>query len=78
MLARLQFVFDSQREFLKDASHELRTPITVIQGHLEMLKYHQTDSRDDRPSDGRAKPHEPSGDCCSWLRQSERTFSTQA
>jgi len=26
MLARLQFVFDSQREFLKDASHELRTP----------------------------------------------------
>jgi len=23
MLARLQFVFDSQREFLKDASHEL-------------------------------------------------------
>lgn len=40
MLARLQFAFDSQQEFLKDASHELRTPITVIQGHLEMLKYH--------------------------------------
>jgi len=39
MLARLQFVFDSQREFLKDASHELRTP-SLIQGHLEMLKYH--------------------------------------
>jgi signal transduction histidine kinase len=39
MLDRLQFAFDSQKEFLKDASHELRTPITVIQGHLEMLQY---------------------------------------
>ncbi|MBD2099774.1 cell wall metabolism sensor histidine kinase WalK [Leptolyngbya sp. FACHB-261] len=39
MLDRLQAAFDSQKEFLKDASHELRTPITVIQGHLEMLKY---------------------------------------
>jgi signal transduction histidine kinase len=39
MLDRLQIAFDSQKEFLKDASHELRTPITVIQGHLEMLKY---------------------------------------
>lgn len=39
MLDRLQFAFDSQLEFLKDASHELRTPITVIQGQIEMLKY---------------------------------------
>jgi signal transduction histidine kinase len=39
MLDRLQTAFDSQKEFLKDASHELRTPITVIQGHLELLKY---------------------------------------
>lgn len=39
MLDRLQAAFDTQKEFLKDASHELRTPITVIQGHLEMLKY---------------------------------------
>jgi signal transduction histidine kinase len=39
MLDRLQTAFDSQKEFLKDASHELRTPITIIQGHLEMLKY---------------------------------------
>jgi signal transduction histidine kinase len=39
MLDRLQLAFDSQKEFLKDASHELRTPITVIQGHLEMLQY---------------------------------------
>lgn len=39
MLDRLQVAFDSQKEFIKDASHELRTPITVIQGHLETLKY---------------------------------------
>jgi signal transduction histidine kinase len=39
MLDRLQEAFDSQKEFLKDASHELRTPITVIQGHLETLQY---------------------------------------
>lgn len=39
MLDRLQSAFDCQQEFLKDASHELRTPITVIQGHLEILKY---------------------------------------
>lgn len=39
MLDRLQFVFDCQKEFLKDVSHELRTPITVIQGQLELLAY---------------------------------------
>jgi signal transduction histidine kinase len=40
MLDRLQFAFDSQQKFLNDASHELRTPITIIQGHLEMLQYY--------------------------------------
>lgn len=39
MLDRLQFSFESQQEFLKDAGHELRTPITVIRGYLETLKY---------------------------------------
>ncbi len=39
MLNRLQTAFESQQEFLKDAGHELRTPITIIQGHLEILKY---------------------------------------
>ncbi len=39
MLNRLQSAFESQQEFLKDAGHELRTPITIIQGHLEILKY---------------------------------------
>lgn len=39
MLDRLQIAFESQQEFIKDAGHELRTPITVIRGYLETLKY---------------------------------------
>jgi signal transduction histidine kinase len=37
MLDRLDDAFSSQREFVRDAGHELRTPITVIRGHLELL-----------------------------------------
>jgi signal transduction histidine kinase len=37
MLQRLQAAFSSQRDFIDDASHELRTPITIIRGHLELL-----------------------------------------
>jgi two-component system OmpR family sensor kinase len=37
MLDRLEFAFRSQREFVRDAGHELRTPITIIRGHLELL-----------------------------------------
>lgn len=37
MLDRLESVLDNQRNFLRDASHELRTPITVIRGHLELM-----------------------------------------
>ena len=37
MLDRLQSAFVSQRNFVSDAGHELRTPITVIRGHLELL-----------------------------------------
>lgn len=38
MLDRLQTTFEGQRRFLHDASHELRTPITIIQGHLELAE----------------------------------------
>ncbi len=37
MLDRLDRAFASQREFLGDAGHELRTPITIIRGHLEVM-----------------------------------------
>ncbi|GAB4239212.1 MAG: ATP-binding protein [Elainellaceae cyanobacterium] len=37
MLDRLQNAFMTQQNFLNDASHELRTPITIIQGHLELM-----------------------------------------
>ncbi|MEQ8756308.1 MAG: HAMP domain-containing sensor histidine kinase [Coleofasciculus sp. G1-WW12-02] len=36
MLDRVQRAFTSQRDFINDASHELRTPITIIRGHLEL------------------------------------------
>jgi signal transduction histidine kinase len=38
MLDRLESAFSTQRAFLDDAGHELRTPITVITGQLELLE----------------------------------------
>jgi signal transduction histidine kinase len=37
MMDRLEIAFSSQREFVNDAGHELRTPITIIRGHLELM-----------------------------------------
>ena len=37
MLDRLEQAFALQREFVSDAGHELRTPITIIRGHLQLL-----------------------------------------
>jgi signal transduction histidine kinase len=37
MMERLESAFASQRNFINDAGHELRTPITIIQGHLELM-----------------------------------------
>jgi signal transduction histidine kinase len=37
MLDRLQAAFTSQQNFIRDASHELRTPITIIRGHLDLM-----------------------------------------
>ena len=37
MLDRLDDGFASQRRFIDDAGHELRTPITIIRGNLEVM-----------------------------------------
>lgn len=37
-LDRLETSYESQKQFVSDASHELRTPIAVVQGYANMLK----------------------------------------
>jgi two-component system, OmpR family, sensor kinase len=49
MLDRLEDAFSRQREFVSDASHEMRTPLTAVRGQLEVL------ARDPDPSPERVK-----------------------
>ncbi|MFJ8912734.1 HAMP domain-containing protein [Amycolatopsis sp. NPDC102389] len=37
MLDRLESAFAGQRDFIDDAGHELRTPITIVRGHIELM-----------------------------------------
>ncbi|MCP3773856.1 HAMP domain-containing histidine kinase [Paenibacillus sp. MZ04-78.2] len=37
MMDQLETSFRKQKQFVEDASHELRTPISIISGHLSML-----------------------------------------
>jgi signal transduction histidine kinase len=37
MLDRLEASFRRERRFISEASHELRTPVTICRGHLEVL-----------------------------------------
>ncbi len=38
MMDEVQDAFEEQSRFVSDASHELKTPLTALQGHLSMLK----------------------------------------
>ncbi len=46
MIDRLQGSFDRQIQFVSDASHELRTPIAVIQGYANLLDRWGKDDRE--------------------------------
>lgn len=46
MLDRLAAAFSAQRAFVDDAGHELRTPITIVRGHLELMGDDPHDRRD--------------------------------
>jgi signal transduction histidine kinase len=38
MLDRLEGAFAAQRRFVDDAGHELKTPLTIVRGHLELIE----------------------------------------
>jgi signal transduction histidine kinase len=48
MMDRLQSAFTSQQDFVNDAGHELRTPITIIRGHLELMSDDPVDQQETR------------------------------
>lgn len=48
MLARISSAFQAQRELVADVSHQLRTPITSIRGHLELLQRHPGGTPEER------------------------------
>ncbi|PKR82642.1 HAMP domain-containing sensor histidine kinase [Heyndrickxia camelliae] len=37
MMDRIELSFNQQRQFVEDASHELRTPVQIMEGHLNLL-----------------------------------------
>ena len=44
LLARLHEAYDRQRRFSSEASHQLRTPVAVMIGHLEVAQRHERSS----------------------------------
>ena len=48
MLASIESAYSAQQRFVSDASHELRAPLTAIQGNLELLRRQSTMSGAER------------------------------
>ncbi len=48
MLASLEIAYQTQQRFVADASHELRAPLTAIQGNVELLRRQRSMSDADR------------------------------
>jgi two-component system OmpR family sensor kinase len=46
MVGRLERAFAAQQDFLSDVGHELRTPITIVRGHLELMGDDPTERRE--------------------------------
>jgi signal transduction histidine kinase len=46
MVGRLERAFAAQQAFLSDVGHELRTPITIVRGHLEVMGDDPDERRD--------------------------------
>lgn len=46
MLSRLEDAMAEQRRFIADASHELRTPVAVVRGNVELLRSGRATSAD--------------------------------
>lgn len=38
LLERLELLFNRQKQFAEDASHELKSPLTAIRGHVQLLE----------------------------------------
>lgn len=37
MMVQIERSFEQQKQFVEDASHELRTPVQIMEGHLKLL-----------------------------------------